>query len=191
MRIYTKQGDEGKTSLFNGKRVDKCDLRLETYGTLDELNSHLGVAMAHCTFPAMTEMLEKLQHELFDAGSDLATPLDSVNRAKGRRIDVADYTRLEKWIDEVTAKLPPLKNFVLPGGTQLSGQLHICRTVCRRAERHLVALQRHEDVGPAILIYLNRLSDLLFTLARWANVMAGVDEVFWMKKIEGDAGGGK
>lgn len=182
MRIYTKQGDEGKTALFDGTRVDKCDLRLETYGTLDELNSHLGAALALCTFSAMAEILQRLQHELFDAGSDLATPLDSPNSPKIRRIEATDYQRIEKWIDEVTAQLPPLKNFVLPGGTVLSAQLHICRTVCRRAERHLVALKRHENLGPAILIYLNRLSDFLFTLARWANVLAGVDEVFWSKR---------
>jgi cob(I)alamin adenosyltransferase len=183
MRIYTKQGDGGKTSLFDGTRVEKCDLRLETYGTLDELNSHLGLALAYCQNAALTEMLKKIQHELFDAGSDLATPLDSPNGTKIRRIEAADYHRLEKWIDEITEKLPPLKNFVLPGGTQLSAQLHVCRTVCRRAERNLVALQQRTDVGPFILIYLNRLSDFLFTCARWANVLSEVNEVFWSKQF--------
>ncbi len=179
MRIYTKQGDKGTTSLFDGRRVDKCDLRLETYGTIDELNSQLGVAAAQCPFGELTKILQALQHELFDAGSDLATPLDSANSGKIRRIDAADSRRLEALIDTVTEKLPPLKNFVLPGGTVLAGQLHVCRTVCRRAERHLVALQHHENTGPDILIYLNRLSDLLFTLARWANILGEVREVFW------------
>ncbi len=186
MRIYTKQGDEGKTSLFDGKRVEKCNLRLETYGTLDELNSHLGLAIAQCPFTELTDILQRLQHELFDAGSDLATPLESPNSAKIRRIDAGDYQRLERWIDEVTEKLPPLKNFVLPGGGVLAAQLHVCRTICRRAERHLVELMREEDVGPDILIYLNRLSDLLFTLARWANLLDGIDEVFWAKRPKAD-----
>lgn len=181
MRIYTKQGDQGKTGLFDGTRVDKCDLRLETYGTLDELNSHIGVAIAHCSHPPLAEMLQSLQHELFDAGSDLATPLQSPNSGKIRRITAKDYQRLEKWIDAITEKLPPLKNFVLPAGGLLAAQLHVCRTVCRRAERHLVALRQHEETGAEILIYLNRLSDLLFTLARWANVLDGIDEVNWAK----------
>ncbi len=166
MKIYTKFGDAGQTALFDGGRVSKDHHRIETYGTIDELNSTLGVAIADCNHAVLRALLLTLQHQLFDLGSDLATPLDAKNAAKVRRIGAEDVQRLEREIDAATAQLPPLRRFVLPGGSITAARMHVARTVCRRAERHLVTLMQHELVGDQPLIYLNRLSDLLFTLAQ-------------------------
>ncbi len=179
MKIYTKFGDEGQTVLFDGARVRKDHLRIETYGTVDELNSVLGLAIADCPDAPLRDLLVGLQHRLFDLGADLATPLDAKNADKVRRIHVEDITGLEQAIDAATAELPALTRFVLPGGTVTAARLHIARTVCRRAERHLVTLMAHEAVGVHALIYLNRLSDLLFTLARLANKREGRGDVEW------------
>ena len=179
MRIYTRQGDKGQTTLFDGTRVSKCNLRLHTYGTLDELNSMLGIAAAMCVHPDLRALLESLQQQLFDLGADLATPVGSKNAAKVRRFTTEDAAALEPQIDAAAARLPPLKTFVLPGGSVLAAQLHVARTVCRRAERHLVELMEREEVGPGPLVYLNRLSDLLFMLARLANQLEGVPDVAW------------
>ena len=182
MRIYTRQGDHGQTTLFDGKRVSKDHLRLATYGTVDELNSWLGMAVSLCRHEQLRQILNQLQHGLFDLGADLATPLDSPNSALVNRIQVRHAAEMEKQIDTFTAELPPLKQFILPGGSPLAAHLHIARTVCRRAERHLVELMREEQTGEAPLIYLNRLSDLLFVLARLANKLDGHPETHWHKE---------
>jgi cob(I)alamin adenosyltransferase len=179
MRIYTRQGDQGQTTLFDGTRVGKDHLRLATYGTVDELNSWLGLAASTCRHESLRQLLNDLQHQLFDLGADLATPLDSPNSRLVHRIQPHHAAEMEKHIDLATAELPPLKQFILPGGSPLASQLHIARTVCRRAERHLVELMRHEQTGEAPLIYLNRLSDLLFVLARLANKLDGHAETHW------------
>jgi cob(I)alamin adenosyltransferase len=178
MKIYTKTGDTGTTSLFSGGRVSKTHLRVEAYGTVDELNSVLGVARAVGTSSQTNDWLEQVQNQLFNLGADLATPLD----AKAEwvvRMDAATITWLETTIDRMTAELPPLQNFILPGGTVAAAQFHVARTVCRRAERLVVALQTEEATGEYPLIYLNRLSDWLFTLARWENQQAGIVETAW------------
>ncbi|HVS72776.1 MAG TPA: cob(I)yrinic acid a,c-diamide adenosyltransferase [Phycisphaerae bacterium] len=192
MKIYTKFGDRGETALFDGQRVGKDDPRIDTYGTVDELNSSLGVAIAGMAPEGIAaaeegknlhERLIALQRELFVLGSDLATPPGSRNEARVTRIGPADIDRLERMIDEATAQLPPLQRFVLPGGSMTAARLHVARTVCRRAERRLVELMRQtpgaENSLAHALIYLNRLSDLLFTWARLANKTAGVGDVEW------------
>lgn len=182
MKIYTKQGDSGQTALFDGRRVAKDDLRIETYGTVDELNSELGMCVVACRHAEIRAVLVTLQQELFVLGSDLATPVGSPASAKIRRIGEAQITCLEQQIDAATAKLPPLQHFILPGGSALGANLHVARTVCRRAERALVRLLHEAGaaaVGPWPLVYLNRLSDLLFVLARRANQLEGVEDVVW------------
>jgi len=179
MRIYTKQGDRGMSVLFDGARVPKHHLRLETYGTLDELNCHLGLAIAGCQHEQLKQQLAQLQRRIFDLGADLATPLGSANEAKVRRIGAQEVAELETQIDTATAELAPLKTFILPGGGMTAGHLHVARTVCRRAERHLSALMETAAVGDQPLIFVNRLSDLLFTLARLANKLDGVTDVTW------------
>jgi cob(I)alamin adenosyltransferase len=185
MRIYTKFGDTGLTALFDGTRVPKSHLRIDTYGTLDELNSHLGLAIAHCPDPPLAQQLTDLQIDLFILSSDLATPAGSKNEAKITRTSPQAIADLEQQIDDATAQLPPLKRFILPGGTPTAARLHVARTVCRRAERLLTALlaaEQNTPQEPALhtpLIYLNRLSDLLFTLARLANKREGRPDVEW------------
>ncbi len=178
MKIYTKTGDDGTTSLFSGRRVSKAHLRVEAYGTVDELNSVLGVARAHHPHSSTDVWLNKVQNQLFNLGADLATPLD----AKADwvvRMDADTVTGLEQGIDEMTALLPELKNFILPGGSLAAANIHVGRTVCRRAERIVVLLQEQEALGDHVLHYLNRLSDFLFTLARWENMQSGIPEDKW------------
>lgn len=188
--IYTKSGDDGDTGLFDGSRVRKNDPRVEAYGNVDELNSQLGVLIASLRAGAtrsakdarqvLVERATRIQHELFTLGAELATPGDK-NRERMPRI-TADHARaLELWIDEATAALKPLRAFVLPGGDPLAAQLHVCRTVCRRAERAIIAADAAEPIAREIVIYINRLSDLLFTWARLANEIAGVGDVEWIK----------
>lgn len=178
MKIYTRTGDEGETSLFAGGRVPKNHLRLHTYGTVDELNSVIGLARAFEIDDTLNEMLGRVQQELFHVGSDLATPLEAevewVVRVKEEQV-----SRLESEIDQLSEELQPLKNFILPGGTQAAATLHQARTVCRRAERWLAALNEEEKINPAALQYINRLSDWLFVMARATNHRAGVDDVIW------------
>ena len=178
MKIYTKTGDTGDTSLFGGQRVPKDALRIEAYGTVDELNSVLGMAVADITDREIKEILTSIQNKLFEVGADLATPR-SLDRRQVRRIVPKDAQHLEKLIDTAEAKLQPLKVFILPGGSQSAARLHFARTVCRRAERVVVRLSRNEEIGEGIVVYLNRLSDLLFVLARLANQVANVPEVKW------------
>ncbi len=185
-RIYTRTGDAGETLLASGERVPKDAPRIECYGTVDELNSFLGAAalsaqQSASQAPALAELariLLRVQHELFNLGSILATTPENVHPRQARVIE-EDVLALERDIDRCNAALPPLRSFVLPGGSRLSVELHICRTVCRRAERLLVAAARQEPIDAVNLRYLNRLSDALFVWSRWANVQLGVPEVLW------------
>ena len=175
-RIYTRGGDAGETSLGDGSRVSKRDPRIAAYGTVDELNSHLGAAIAAPELPdAIRTVLVRVQNELFDVGADLSTPYDPDEPGDRLRVAQTQIDALERDCDVFNADLPELKSFVLPGGTEAAARLHVARTVCRRAE--LAALAA--PVNPNAVVYLNRLSDLLFILARVANVAAGRDEPLW------------
>jgi cob(I)alamin adenosyltransferase len=178
MKIYTKTGDHGDTSLFGGKRLPKSNLRIDAYGTVDELNAHLGVVRALKPPAEVESILEQLQNQLFVLGADLATPIDTVS-SKVQRIQQEHIQNLEKFIDQIDEQLKPLQYFILPGGQLCGAQLHIARTVCRRAERLVDALGRKEDIGKFPLIYLNRFADLLFVLARYTNIRTGVEETPW------------
>ncbi len=180
-RVYTRRGDRGETSLAGGQRVPKDSARIEAYGTVDELNSFLGAARvtaAEAGLLPLAAILLRVEHELFNLGSVLATlPEDA--HPKQARVTDADVAQLESEIDRVNAELPPLRSFVLPGGGRLNAELHICRTVCRRAERATVALGRVEPVPPEAVRYLNRLSDALFVFSRWASHVTGAPETLW------------
>jgi cob(I)alamin adenosyltransferase len=185
-RIYTRGGDRGQTSLVGGQRVDKDDLRIECYGTVDELNSFIGVARITCeelsgkyhSFRDFAVTLTRVQHELFNLGSILAT-LPADVHPKQPQVGPEEIGELEREIDEANEHLPVLRSFVLPGGSRLSAELHVCRTVCRRAERVLVSLS-HRDAVPAESIhYLNRLSDALFVWSRWVNLIQQVEDTLW------------
>ena len=178
-RIYTKTGDDGTTGLFGGTRVRKDHLRIETYGTVDELNSIIGVALTESRPANLAEQLRSISSVLFTLGADLATPLDPPPAYDIPRIDSEHIAELERWIDGHDDALEPLKSFILPGGTPGAAHLHVARTVCRRAERNAVALASYEDVGAHVVRYLNRLSDYLFTAARAANAAQGVADVPW------------
>jgi len=181
MRIYTKTGDKGETSLLGGRRVPKDDLRIETYGTVDELNSVIGIVRSMKVPKVVDVVLERVQNDLFILGADLATPISSSRRsANVPRIDGGHIAATEAIITQIHPKLPPLKRFILPGGSQASSHLHYARAVCRRAERRAVKLGRTENVNPRVTPYLNRLSDLLFILARFASQKARVKEVLWL-----------
>jgi cob(I)alamin adenosyltransferase len=175
-RIYTRAGDGGETSLGDGSRVSKRDLRIAAYGTVDELNAQLGVVVAGDCPPELRDCLERVQNELFDLGADLSVPFASEGRL---RIDQAGVDRLEELCDRFNERLPDLKSFVLPSGTPTAAAVHVARTVCRRAERETLAAAEEHDVNPLVAVYLNRLSDLLFILARVANAAAGADEPLW------------
>jgi cob(I)alamin adenosyltransferase len=178
MKIYTKTGDSGDTSLFGGQRVPKDALRIEAYGTVDELNSVIGVALADGPDEEIRDVLIHIQHRLFGLGADLATPR-SVTRKTIKRVEPRDCLALEREIDRFDSRLKPLHSFILPGGSHLAARLHFARTVCRRAERVVVRLSRNEDIGEGMTMYLNRLSDLLFVLARFANQTAEIPEIRW------------
>jgi len=179
-RIYTRGGDLGETSLGDGHRVAKHNPRVSAYGTVDELNAALGVARLHADGGAMGDWLERIQNDLFDVGADLCVPPPPEDEERHRsrlRVCPEQVAWLEQRIDEVNGSLPPLTSFVVPGGTPLSAHLHVVRTVCRRAERDVCALAAQEPVTPEVIAYLNRLSDLLFVLARAANEGGG--EALW------------
>jgi cob(I)alamin adenosyltransferase len=178
MRIYTKTGDKGNTSLFGGQRVPKDALRIEAYGTVDELNSVLGMVVADNTNERISDILTNIQSHLFALGADLATPR-SAGAKSVKRIEAKDAHALERTIDSLESHLKPLRSFVLPVGSPVAARIHFARTVCRRAERTVVRLSRNEDIGEGITVFLNRLSDLLFVLARYANHVAGVQEIKW------------
>ncbi|MDA2933813.1 cob(I)yrinic acid a,c-diamide adenosyltransferase [Acidobacteria bacterium AH-259-D05] len=178
MKIYTGRGDQGQTSLFSGERQYKDSPRVTAYGTLDELNSVLGLAFSFCRNQQVKDILRSLQHQLFKAGADLATTTDKKCRID--RIKKTDWQHMEALIDELQIQIPPLKEFILPGGSPGGAFVHLARTVCRRGERELVSLIRNKlDVNPELLIYLNRLSDLLFVLARFENILEGGKEEVW------------
>ncbi len=186
MKLYTRIGDDGTTRLFGNIKVGKDDPRVEAYGTVDELNSAIGVALVVCEYDEIRSVLGVVQNRLFDVGADLATP-----RAEGTqpqsawrvyRIAAEDATDLERFIDAAWNPLPAMQNFILPGGTELAARLHLARTICRRAERECVKLSHEVDQLREVIIFLNRLSDLLFALARRANQLAGVEDVPWRKK---------
>ena len=172
-KIYTRGGDRGETSLGDGSRVSKLDPRLEAYGTVDELNAHVGLALASEVPDAIRAVLVRVQNELFDVGADLSVPF--VSDDGKLRVAQSQIDALEADCDAFNAGLPELKSFVLPGGTEAAGRLHVARAVCRRAERDAL----RADVNPRAVVYLNRLSDLLFILARAANAAAGLDEPLW------------
>jgi len=178
MKIYTRTGDRGDTSLYGGQRVPKDALRIEAYGTIDELNSVLGTVRAVNTDEEIDSILTQVQHRLFELGADLATPR-SVSKKRIKRFEPEDAKPLEKIIDALGEHLRPLRSFILPGGSPVAARLHFARTVCRRAERTVVRLSRNEEIGEGITVYLNRLSDMLFVLARYANHVAKVPETKW------------
>jgi cob(I)alamin adenosyltransferase len=175
-KIYTRGGDAGQTSLGDGSRVSKLDLRLAAYGTVDELNSALGVVLAGDPPDETRAVLVRVQNELFDVGADLSVP---VGREGRLRVAQSQIDRLEADCDRFNARLPELRSFVLPGGTPEAAGLHVARTVCRRAERETLRAAQEHDLDPLTGVYLNRLSDLLFVLARAANAAAGQDEPLW------------
>lgn len=181
-RIYTRRGDQGLTSLVGGQRVSKDALRIESYGTVDELNSFVGLAVisasARPETSSLADILVRVQHELFNLGSILATLPEDVH-PRQPQVTAVEIEQLEREIDEANQVLSPLRSFVLPGGSRLNAELHVCRTVCRRAERIVVALMQHESVPELAVGYLNRLSDALFVWSRWASHVAGDAEVLW------------
>ena len=181
MKIYTRTGDQGSTGLFGGARVAKDNIRVEAYGDVDELNAVIGIARSVEMMPRIDEVLVPIQRDLFAIGALLATPdRDKMaQHLQKARIDEGRIQELERAIDEGEAELEPLTAFIIPGGTPKAAALHVARTVCRRAERHVVRLQHDVELPPLTVIYLNRLSDLLFTLARVANRRAGAGEVTW------------
>ena len=179
-KLYTRQGDQGQTSLFGGERVPKDHLRVEAYGQLDQLSAFLGLLVVALPEGEMRDELRQVQNALFDMGAELATPPDSRLQYKlPRVIEEEDWRRLERLLDEYDAQVPPLRSFVLPGGDETAARAHLARTACRTAERAVVRLAHHEEVRADLLAYLNRLSDFLFVCARLLNHRAGVEEVTW------------
>lgn len=199
-RLYTRSGDDGTTGLFGGARVSKDHPRVEAYGTVDELNAAIGLAAAEVRRQQLAKVgtreaasvlasrfdqlllhvLDDLQSRLFDIGADLATPEGSKQEAKILRISDEQVAEVEKWIDEIDSENPPMKSFVMPGGSELAARLHLARTICRRAERAMIHLRHTEPVSDGAIVYINRVSDLLFAMARRANRQAGVADVPWV-----------
>ena len=179
MPIYTRTGDKGRTSLMSGQRVLKSDLRVETYGTIDELNSTIGVVIAEVQSYSSKLKVElvKIQNDLLEIGSALADTKSQPLKRLGKRVK-----EFENFIDEMTEKMPPLKNFILPGGGKLGAMLHLARAVCRRAERRIVTLNNQAAIDNNIIVYINRLSDLLFTMSRFANFKERKKETIWKGK---------
>lgn len=184
-KIYTKTGDKGETSLYSGQRVPKNDPFIEAVGTVDECNSAIGIALAHLPksgpFIEVKKELEAIQHALFDVGAALATPRNRAIHSKleKTRFDLEASRCLEKWIDAMEEKLEPLHTFILPGGHPSGAHLHLARSICRRAERVIVPLNRHTEVSDHVFIYLNRLSDYLFVASRYLNHLNGSPETKW------------
>ena len=183
-KIYTKTGDKGETSLYGGTRVSKAAARVESYGTLDELNALIGLAKSEISDEKVLSQLQKIQFDLFTVGSEAATPTDKMLLANGKnRLDLMisekEITELEIWMDDFDAELEPLKFFILPSGGKAAATVHVCRTVCRRAERAMVFLNETEEVRPELIKYLNRLSDYLFILARYISKISGEKEDYW------------
>lgn len=189
MRIYTGMGDDGATALYGGSRVRKDDARVEAYGTVDELNASLGMARASLSVKtaALAPVLEGLQSELFDLGAELATPPDRAGSrlvTRLRKVSKAQIQAIEAMIDGYETDLEPLKSFILPGGSHCAAYLHLARTIARRAERRIITLASLAPVNPELTVYMNRLSDLLFVLARTANRLEHVQDVLWTAREE-------
>jgi cob(I)alamin adenosyltransferase len=187
MKLYTRTGDDGSTGLFGGDRVQKNHPRIEAYGCVDELNSVMGLVAAQCQVDhpfeqRLQHIVGRIQSRLFDIGADLATPPGAKHQDKVRRMSPEDVAEAEAWIDEVDGANPPIKVFVMPGGTELAARLHVARTVARRAERAIVTLTETQNVGLPVLHYVNRLSDLFFAMARRANHERGVPDVPWVPR---------
>ena len=182
-RIYTRKGDDGTTALGSKRRVPKESLRVSAYGTVDELNCHLGAALAHGLCPRLQAELPVIQNELFHLGSDLCFPEEDKQTLDLPEIESRHVAGLEKLIDELAAVLGPLENFILPGGSAGSAHLHLARAVCRRAEREVIALSRQEAVGPLVVPYLNRLSDALFMMGRFENHEQKISERLWDSQL--------
>ena len=178
MSLYTRKGDDGSTGLFNHTRVSKDDLRLWACGTVDELAAQIAVVATENSFPVLASIIRTIQDELFVIGAQLADPRAQATEHMPR-IRPADIARQEEWIDRATAAVPPLKNFVVPGGSTLAARLHLARAVCRRAERYVVRLAQQQSIADELIQYLNRLGDLLFALARWANQLSKHAETIW------------
>ncbi len=178
-RIYTRTGDDGTTGLGGGQRVAKDSPRIEAYGTVDELSSEIGVALALGLHPRLAEVLTRVQNELFNVGSDLCILEEDKEKMPVPVVEARHVEALERLMDELAAELGSLDNFILPGGSPGAAQLHVARTVCRRAERLCVTLAREEPVGPFVVRYLNRLSDALFVMARYENHQRGIPDILW------------
>ncbi len=178
-KIYTRQGDDGTTALGTHRRVEKDDLRVRAYGEVDELNAHLGMAMASGLSAPLSSEIKRIQNELFNLGAELAFPPAERGDVQLPEIGVENIEALETLIDRLNENLGSLDNFILPGGSQAAASLHVARTVCRRAERLVVALNRGEAIGVPALPYLNRLSDALFVMARYENMLKSVPETLW------------
>jgi cob(I)alamin adenosyltransferase len=178
-KIYTRGGDDGTTCLGSGRRVSKDSLRIDAYGTVDELSAQIGLAIASGTDAELGQALSTIQNELFHLGSDLCVPEEDKRKLQVPRIEKRHVDALERILDRLSAEVGPLENFILPGGALGAAHLHVARTVCRRAERILVALAREEAVGEWTVVYLNRLSDALFVMARYENQRKGVKDVLW------------
>jgi cob(I)alamin adenosyltransferase len=189
-RVYTRTGDRGETALVGGKRVPKDSLRIEAYGTIDELNSIVGLARvfneesldAGEAHRFLDEVLCQIQDELFDLGSELATPPEFFQQGM-YRVGGGEIARLEKLMDKCQKDLEPLTSFILPGGGRVGAYLHQCRTVCRRAEREILRLSREEEINPEVIKYVNRLSDLFFVLSRWIAKQTGEQEYLWQRGL--------
>lgn len=185
MKIYTKKGDTGETSLYGGGKISKAKIRVDAFGSIDELNATLGVILSENFSKTFQNQLLKIQNQLFVLGAELAMPTEKLILRNGKNrlenwIEEKDILEIENWIDEQQANLPALTHFILPGGGRASAQAHVARTVCRRAERVVVSLDEHEKLRPEIIQYLNRLSDYFFTLARSLAQEAGVEETKWI-----------
>ncbi len=182
MKVYTKKGDLGKTSILGQQNVDKDDLRIIAYGTVDELNSVIGLLSCHTNDTSLVDQLRYIQNTLFTVGSELASTADVFTKLKLQAVDTNDISLLEQWIDEQTGQLPELKSFVLPGGSVANSTAHVARTVCRRAERNCVTLSKNIDIRSEVITYLNRLSDYLFTVARTMTKLTNTEEIEWKPK---------
>lgn len=181
-KVYTKQGDAGETSLGGGQRVAKDSMRIASFGTVDELNSFLGAVLACAPHERVRDCVRRVQNELFVVGSNLCLLEEDRKRFGAPGIEERHVRALEGDLDTFLADLGPLEEFILPGGSAASSWLHVARTVCRRAERDIVSLSRSEPLNPLVVVYLNRLSDLLFVLARWENHVRGIPEPQWQKE---------
>ena len=180
--VYTMTGDAGTTSLVGGQRVSKADVRLESYGTIDELNSFIGLLASQPGLPAdVTDTLHFVQNKLFNVGAYLATDNSDTGNMTVSGLGDADIKRIEHTIDLLDSQVPPLCRFLLPGGCQAASQAHVCRSVARRAERRIVSLADNAPVNPEVLRFINRISDLFFVLSRYNNIMTGTEELFWEK----------